>query len=93
MDKTRKILFIKGTPAPSGYYRMGQIHQELQRLGYATDIIMYTEIDPVTLLGYKNTDGKLDAEPRPEDVIDLKSFHTVIFQMVWHEALNSVINQ
>ena len=86
MNKDKKVLFIRGTKAASGYYRMALPCITLKKLGYTTDIINYDTIDPVKMWGYKKVKGK--AIP-----YDLLKSDIVIFQLIWFEALNIVVRK
>lgn len=88
----RKILFIKATPYGSGYYRMEQAQKELKRIGYNTDVVMFNDVDPESLIAYKDK-FDLKTVKNITTKVNLKTFHTVIFQMVWHEALITVIQK
>lgn len=85
MDKKKKVLFVRGTSHASGHYRMELPCLTLQQLGYTTDIIMYNTINPLTLIGSKTLlNGK-------KSYYDLTKSDVVIFQMIWFEALNLVV--
>jgi glycosyltransferase involved in cell wall biosynthesis len=85
LNKSKKVLFIRGARHASGYYRMQLPCQELQRLGYTTDIINHFTIDPQTMTGVKEVEDKLIP-------YDLTKSDIVIFQMVYYEALLLVID-
>jgi len=78
----KKILFIQGTPYASGYYRMFQGCMAMQKLGYPTDIAYFNTVEPYELTAKSLISDK---------IINLTDFNTVVFQMVWHEALNIAI--
>jgi len=87
LNKQKKVLFIRGSKAASGYYRMDQPCKALQAKGYITDIINYNTIDPINLIGMKVDDaGK-------EYAYDLTKSDVVIFQLVAYEALVLVIQE
>jgi len=87
LNKDKKVLFIRGSKAASGYYRMGLPCQTLKKLGYTTDIINYVTIDPYKMWGHKELpNGKMIP-------YDLLKADTVIFQMIWFEALNTVVRK
>ena len=87
MNKQKKVLFVTGSKAASGYYRSELPCKILQEKGYTTDHIMYNTIDPINLIGMKVDDkGK-------EYAYDLTKSDVVIFQLVAYEALVLVIQE
>lgn len=81
------VLFVKGTPWASGYYRMEQAYMELKAMGYGPDIVFFNTLDPVNLVS-KTEDAGLG-----ETIINLTDYDIIIFQMVWHQALNTIIDK
>lgn len=79
-----KVLFIKGTPWASGYYRMEQAYNVMKAKGYDIDICMFNTVDPEVLTAQLLNE---------ETMINLVDYDTVVFQLVWHNALNRVINR
>ena len=80
----KKVLFIPATTHASNYYRMTQPSNLLRKLGYDIDSAFFNTVDPRDLSAMSTyTNNK----------INLKDYDITTFQMVWHQALNSVINQ
>ena len=87
MNKQKKVLFIRGSKAASGYYRMILVCKTLQDMGYLIDIIDYNTIDPSALIGMKvDENGEKKA-------YDLTKADTVVFQLVVYEALVVTIQE
>lgn len=87
MNKEKKVLFIRGSMAASGYYQMLLPCTQLQKLGYTCDIINYETIDPDKMIGHKGIgNGKFVP-------YDLLKSDIVIFQLIVYEALNRVVRK
>lgn len=66
---------------------MIQPAKALQKLGHTVDYIYYDTINPRTMIGAKELpDGKMVP-------YDLTKSTTVVFQMIWFEALNTVVRK
>jgi len=89
---SKKVLFVIGSKAASGYYRMEQVCIELNAMGFLTESIYYDSVNPYNLIGYKD---KFDISSNDLSYktigIDMTKFDIVIFQMVWFEALFQVV--
>ena len=82
MAISKKVLFVLGTSWASGYYRMSQAANILKRSGFSVETTFFDKIDPARLIAFDK-----DPLSNKEKHIDLRKFDTVIFQLVWHEAL------
>ncbi len=86
MNKSKRVLFIRGSKKASGYYRMALVCKTLQDKGYLTDIIDYNTVDPINLIGAKVVnDTKIG--------YDLTKADVVVFQLIFYEALVLVIQE
>lgn len=86
MAISKKVLFVSGTPWASSYYRMTQAANLLRNSGFILETTFFDKIDPSRLIAFDQ-----DALKNKERHLDLKKFDTVIFQLVWHEALLTAI--
>lgn len=85
MSLAKKVLFVLGTSWASGYYRMSQAANLLRKRGFTLAIVMFDSVDPLNLTAIEpQLNGK-------NKTVDLKKFDTVVFQLIWHDALNHVI--
>jgi glycosyltransferase involved in cell wall biosynthesis len=89
---SKKVLFIQGAKHASGYYRMGQACQLLQKMNYIIDILFFDTIDPVTLKASKSILSP-NSPGLTHITLDLTKADTVVFQMIWHDALNTTIKK
>ncbi len=85
MNQAKKVLFVLGTSWASSYYRMGQAANLLRKSGFTLAVVMFDGVDPLNLTV---EEPQLTGKAK---IIDLKKFDTVIFQLVWHDALIHVI--
>ena len=81
----KKVLFVLGTSWASGYYRMGQAANLLRKSGFTLTIVMFDSVDPLNLTA---EEPQLTGRAK---IINLRKFDTVIFQLIWHDALIHVI--
>ena len=88
MNKKKKVLFIRGSKAASGYYRIKQPCFALQEKGYITDVVDYNNVDPVNLVC-----KKVDPKTKKESIYDITKSDIVIFQLVVYQALIKVIRK